>query len=90
MLIELLKAGLIAETQHQITVYYQTEVLGHFYADIIVEDTIIVELKSVKKLVQAQEVQLVNYLTAKGKPVDLLLNFGEHKVEVKRKVKNLH
>ena len=58
-------------------------------ADIIVEDTIILELKSVKQIVQAYEVQLVNYLVATGKPVGLVINFGEKKVEIKRKVKDL-
>ena len=57
--------------------------------DIIVEDTIILELKSVKQIVKAYEVQLVNYLVATGKPVGLVINFGEKKVEVKRKVKDL-
>jgi len=47
------------------------------------------ELKSVRKLVEAHEVQLVNYLVATGKPVGLLINFGETKVGVKRKVKDL-
>jgi GxxExxY protein len=64
--------------------------LGVFTADIIVENTVIVELKSIKRLIQAHEVQLVNYLVATNKPVGLLLNFGERKVEVKRKVKDLN
>ena len=63
--------------------------MGDFVADIIVDDTIILELKSVRRVVRAHEVQLVNYLVATGKPVGLLLNFGERNVEVKRKVKNL-
>jgi GxxExxY protein len=63
--------------------------VGDFVADIIVDDTIILELKSVRRVVRAHEVQLVNYLVATGKPVGLLLNFGERNVEVKRKVKNL-
>ena len=54
------------------------------------EDTIILELKSVKQIIQAHETQLVNYLVATGKPVGLLLNFGELKVDVKRKVKDLN
>ena len=57
--------------------------------DIVVEDTVIVELKSVRRLVVAHEIQLVNYLVATGKPVGLVLNFGERKVEVKRKVRDL-
>ena len=89
VLIELGKAGLRAESQKPIVVKYDNEVVGEFKADIIVEDTVIVELKSVKQVVQAHEVQLVNYLVATGKPVGLILNFGEEKVEVKRKVKDL-
>ena len=64
--------------------------MGVFTADIIVENTVIVELKSIKRLIQAYEVQLVNYLEATTKPVGLLLNFGEQRVEVKRKVKDLN
>jgi GxxExxY protein len=89
MLIEFRKAGLKAESQKSITVYYDGEVVGEFEADILVEDKIILELKSVRQLAKAHEVQLVNYLVATGKEVGLLLNFGEHKVEVKRKVKEL-
>ena len=89
LLIELLKAGLDAESQKPITVYYDDEIVGEFVADIIVNDTIILELKSVRRVVKAHEVQLVNYLVATGKPIGLILNFGESKVEVKRKVKDL-
>jgi GxxExxY protein len=63
--------------------------VGDFIADILVNDTVILELKSVRKLVEAHEVQLVNYLVATGKPVGLLINFGETRVAVKRKVKDL-
>ncbi len=89
MLIELGKEGLSAEPQKPISVYYENEIVGEFIADIIVEETIILELKSVKRVVQAHEVQLVNYLVSTGKPVGLILNFGERKVEIKRKVKDL-
>jgi GxxExxY protein len=89
MLIEFRKAGLKAESQKPITVYYDGEVVGEFEADILIEDEIILELKSVRQLAKAHEVQLVNYLVATGKEVGLLLNFGEHKVEVKRKVREL-
>ena len=90
MLIELKKAGLKAESQHPITVYYEDEVVGEFVADLVVEEQVIVELKSVRRIVQAHEVQLVNYLVATRTDVGLLLNFGEQKVEVKRKVKTLN
>ena len=90
LLIELLKAGLDAESQKPITVYYESEIVGEFVADIMVNDTIILELKSVRRIIKAHEVQLVNYLVATEKPVGLILNFGEKKVEIKRKVKYLN
>ena len=89
MLIELNKAGLNADSQEPIKVYYDNEVVGDFVADIIVNDTIILELKSVRRIIRAHEVQLVNYLVATRRPVGLLLNFGERKVDVKRKIRIL-
>jgi GxxExxY protein len=90
LLIELRKAGLQVESQQAITVRYDGEIVGEFFADIVVENTIILELKSVRMIVKAHEIQLVNYLVATGKPVGLILNFGETKVEVKRKVRDLN
>jgi GxxExxY protein len=89
LIIELRKIGLLVESQKAITVFYEGALVGEFIADIIVNDTIIVELKAIRQLAKAHEVQLVNYLTATGKPVGLLINFGEDKVEVKRKLKEL-
>jgi GxxExxY protein len=89
MLIELRKKDLIAEAQNPITVYYENEIVGEFVADIIVNDTVIIELKSLREIIKAHEVQLVNYLSATGKPVGLIINFGEKKVEIKRKIKDL-
>ena len=80
LLIELRKAGLKSEYQKQIIVKYEGEVVGNFIADIFVEDLIILELKSVKNLAKAHEVQLVNYLVATGTNVGLLINFGEDKL----------
>ncbi len=87
LLIELRKAGLKTEAQISITVTYEEEIVGEFVADIVVENTIILELKSVRRIARAHEIQLVNYLVATGKPIGLILNFGERKVEIKRKVK---
>ncbi len=89
LMIELRQAGLEAQSQIPIEVHYEGEIVGEYVADIVVENKIIVELKSVRKLILAHEIQLVNYLVATGKSVGLLLNFGEEKVEVKRKVKAL-
>lgn len=89
LLIELRKVGLSAVSQKPITVFYDNDVVGKFVADIIVEDTIILELKSIRRIIRAHEVQMVNYLVATEKPVGLIINFGERKVEIKRKVKDL-
>lgn len=89
LLIELNKVGLNAESQKPIIVKYENEIVGEFKADIVVEDTVIIELKSVRQIAQAHEVQLVNYLVATGKPIGLVLNFGPEKVDVKRKVRDL-
>lgn len=89
LLIELTKAGLKAESQIPIDVLYDGSCVGSFFADIIVEGTVIIELKSVSKIIMAHELQLVNYLTATGKPIGLILNFAEQSVEVKRKVRTL-
>jgi GxxExxY protein len=89
LLIELKKAGLMAESQIPINVFYDGENVGEFAADILVEETIILELKSVRYVIQAHEVQLVNYLTATEKEVGLILNFGPEKLDIKRKVSRL-
>jgi len=89
MLIELEKAGLKAIAQQPVRVFYEGRDVGDFAADLLVEDKVIVELKSVRHLTLAHEAQLVNYLVAMRMPLGLLINFGEERVEVKRKVKSL-
>ena len=89
LLIELRKTGLTAESKIPITVFYEKQIVGEFIADILVEDAIIVELKSVRQLSKIHEMQLVNYLVATQKDLGLLINFGEEKVEVRRKVRVL-
>ena len=84
-LIELIKSGLRSEKEKKIQVYYDNQLVGDYMADIIVEDKVILELKSVKDLHPAHEAQLINYLKATGLEVGLLINFGES-VEIKRKV----
>jgi GxxExxY protein len=90
MLIELRKLGLQVENQHRIKVFYEGHVVGEFEADLFVEGVVIVELKAVRTILQVHEVQLVNYLKATGIDTGLLINFGEQKVEVKRKQRLLH
>jgi len=84
-MIELEKAGLKARLQAPIKVFYDEKIVGDYIADIIVEDKVILELKSVKELHAAHEAQLTNYLKATGIEVGLLVNFGES-VQIKRRV----
>jgi GxxExxY protein len=85
MIIELQKNGLIAVAQSPIDVFYEEESVGIYFADIIVENKIIVELKACEEIALAHEAQLTNYLRATEIEVGLLLNFGK-KPELKRRV----
>jgi len=85
LLIELLKKGLKAEKQKPIKVYYDKYTVGEYFADIIVEDTIILELKAAESIVEEHELQLINYLKATDIEIGLLLNFGKNP-EFKRKI----
>ena len=85
LLIELRNAGFTAESQVPISVEYKGSAVGDFVADVVVNDEIILELKSVTGIAKIHELQLVNYLVATGKPLGLLINFGPKKVEVKRR-----
>jgi GxxExxY protein len=82
--IELAKARVRVSQQAPIRVRYGGEVVGEYLADLLVEDKLIVELKSVRALAREHEVQLVNYLVATGLDIGLLINFGPS-VQVKRK-----
>jgi GxxExxY protein len=84
---ELRKAGLHVACEHAITVKYDGVAVGHFSADMLIENTILVENKAVQTLVAAHEVQLVHYLTATGIEIGLLLNFGANRLEFKRKTR---
>jgi GxxExxY protein len=89
LFLELKNAGFNVEKQKPIDVYYNNNLVGAFRADLIIDDLIILELKSVQNLIKEFEVQLVNYLIATNKPIGLLINFGPNGVEVKRKLKDL-
>ncbi len=77
LMIELQESNLSVQYQKPITVQYEGQTVGEFVADIVVNDAIILELKSVRQLNKIHEMQLVNYLVATGLPVGLLINFGE-------------
>ena len=82
---ELKKAGLVVDCEVPLRVVYEGVIVGEFAADMLVEGKVVVENKAVQKLCSAHEVQLVNYLTATGTDVGLLLNFGAPELEFKRK-----
>ncbi len=84
LLIELKKSKLRALAQAPIKVFYDQQLIGEYFADLMVEDKVIVEIKSAKSLAEGHEAQLLNYLKATEIEVGLLLNFGP-KAEVKRK-----
>ncbi len=85
MMVELKKLGLKCSQQQHIDVFYNEIKVGDYFADIVVEDKIIIELKAAEALAPEHEAQLVNYLRATDVEVGLLLNFGK-KPEHKRRV----
>lgn len=85
MYIELKSLELFVEKQKQIIVYYANQKVGEYYADLIVSETVIVELKATESLCEEHEFQLINYLKATDIEVGLLLNFGK-KPQMKRKI----
>lgn len=85
MFIELRKMNLFVQKQKNISVFYEDEEVGDYFADLIVNEKVIVELKAAEGLCDEHECQLINYLKATDIEVGLLLNFGK-KPELRRKV----
>ena len=84
LMMALREKGLNAQRQVPLKVRFRNVVVGDFFADIVVESTVIVELKSVELLLTDHQVQLINYLTATGFDTGLLINFGRPRLEYKR------
>lgn len=85
LLIELRKYDLNCESSKPIKVFYEGSVVGDYIADIIVDESIVLELKASEALCEENEFQLINYLKATEIEIGLLLNFGK-KPEFKRKI----
>ena len=85
MMLEMRKEGIPAVSQYAIKVYYENNIVGEYFADILVADKVIVEIKAARNIAVENEAQLLNYLKATDIEVGLLLNFGP-KPEIKRKV----
>ncbi len=75
LLTELRLQGLQAETQVPVSVQYKNEIVGEYFADVVVEKTVILELKAQSQLSRANEAQLLNYLKATGLQIGMLINF---------------
>ena len=88
LLIELKKATIEAVKNHRIPVYYEGEQVGDFVADVIVDNSVILELKATQEIHDAHEAQLVNYLQSTGLEIGLILNFGAASLQIKRKHKS--
>jgi GxxExxY protein len=84
LLLELREMGLKAENQVPIIVKYKGNEVGEYFADIVVEDQVILELKTVDALEKIHEAQLLNYLKATGLEIGLLINFTHPKAQIKR------
>lgn len=84
LLLALRQKGWSVISQHPVKVLFRGECVGDFYADILVEEKVIIELKAVKAITPEHQAQIINYLNATGIEVGLLINFGNPKLEYKR------
>ena len=89
LLIELRIRGLKTESQVPLKVLYKENVVGEYFADILVENRVIIELKTVECIERIHEAQVLNYLKATGLKIGLLVNFKQRKAEIKRMVLDL-
>lgn len=86
LVLELNRVGLKAEQQKKIAVKYEGAVVGDYFADVLVNDQVIVEVKAMKGIDKSHHAQLLNYLKATGMRVGLILNFGTSRMGIKRMV----
>lgn len=84
MIIALKQKSLNVKNQYPLDVFFRDEKVGEFYADILVDGKIIVELKTVRALAPEHQAQVINYLKATGMETGLLINFGTPKLELRR------
>jgi GxxExxY protein len=84
LVIEMRERGMKADSQVPIQIKYKGQVVGEYYADVVVEDKVIIELKAVESLQKIHEAQLLNYLKATKYKIGLLVNFTHPKAEIKR------
>ena len=87
LMVLLRKEGIKAERQAPITVYFDGEVVGDYYADILIDNKIILELKAAVNIADTHRAQTLNYLKATGLRLAMILNFGKERLEYERLVK---
>lgn len=90
IMIELEEMGMKVEKQKAIKVYFKKRVVGDYFADILAEEKVIIELKTVSKILPKHERQLLNYLKATDIEVGLILNFGPEEPKIIRKIFENH
>ncbi|MBI5142557.1 MAG: GxxExxY protein [Nitrospirae bacterium] len=88
LLLALRQKGLSVTSQHPVKVMFRGECVGDFYADLFIDDKVIIELKAVKAIAPEHQAQVINYLNATGIDVGLLINFGNPRLEYKRFTRN--
>ena len=79
-----IKTGLQSERQYQMKVLFDSILVGEFFADLLVEEKVLVEIKAVRLLDELHTAQAMNYLKASNMPICLLINFGRPKIEIRR------
>ena len=84
LLLEIRRCGLQAEKEKLIQVRYKNQIVGEYFADILVDKTIVIEIKAVKELNEIHQAQLLNYLRATKLPLGLLINFATPRIQIKR------
>lgn len=84
MFIEISENNLVVFRQYPLQVFYNDKVVGDYFADLLVENEVVVEIKAVKELNEIHQAKLMNYLVASKKRCGILINFGKPRVEVKR------
>ena len=82
--IELHQSGLLFQNEAKFIVHYRGHIIGKYYADFVIEKTLLLEIKALKSLDGACESQLLNYLNASGIHTGLLINFGSESLQFKR------
>lgn len=86
LMVLLRREGINAKQQSPINIFFEGQNVGDYFADILVEDKIILELKSVEKIIDIHKAQALNYLKATGLRLAILLNFGKERLEYERLV----